>query len=285
MDPFIIPEFLQKTCNHSESGAAWLRHLPDNIRMLQERWALEIGEPILENASCSWVAPCIRENGSAAILKLGMPHSQAEGEIDGLLFWNGDPTVFLFEADRKINAMLLERCHPGTSLHVLTEAEQDPIIAGILRRIWAKPPDRNRFRSLQQMVREWTSGPTGTPENDYDYGLAEEGDQLREALAEDATEEVMLATDLHAGNILRAERERWLAIDPKPYYGDPTYDATQHLLNGKKRLASSPEQTISHFAELLQLDDKRVQRWLFARLASEERVSDQALARRIGLPR
>jgi streptomycin 6-kinase len=284
MSKFIIPYFLHRACSRSESGTNWLHHLPNNLCTLQERWSLKIDEPIVENASCSWVAPCTREDGSPAIFKLGMPHSQAEGEIAGLLFWDGDPTVFLFAVDREMNAMLLERCFPGTSLNALTETEQDPIVAGILRRLWAKAPDRDRFRSLPQMVREWTSGPTGTPEPEYDYGFCKEGDLLRTALAEEATEEFMLATDLHAGNILRAERECWLAIDPKPYYGDPAYDATQHLLNGKERLANNPGQTIFRFAELLELDGKRVQRWLFARLASESHISDQNLARNIGLP-
>lgn len=35
----------------------------------------------------------------------------------------------------------------------------------------------------------------------------------------------LLCTDLHAGNVLAAGRESWLATDPKPYLGDPTYDA------------------------------------------------------------
>jgi len=44
---------------------------------------------------------------------------------------------------------------------------------------------------------------------------------------------VLLATDLHAGNVLRAQREPWLVIDPKPFLGDPAYDATQHLFNSR----------------------------------------------------
>ncbi|KJS51935.1 kinase, partial [Streptomyces rubellomurinus subsp. indigoferus] len=31
--------------------------------------------------------------------------------------------------------------------------------------------------------------------------------------------------DLHARNILRSDREPWLAVDPKGYVGDPAYDA------------------------------------------------------------
>lgn len=281
MNSIVIPTFLEQVCRNSDTGTNWLNSLPKHIGRLRERWSLSIGDPIHENASCSWVAPCVRADGSDAILKLGMPHTQAASEIDGLSFWRGDPTIFLFEFDREANAMLLERCLPGTPLKSLPVAEQDPIVARILQRIWAKPPDKKTFRSLQNMVQEWTSGPDDQNEKGYDYGLLKEGDQLRTALAADATTEVMLATDLHAGNILRATREPWLAIDPKPYCGDPTYDATQHLLNDKERLRNDGIRTIARFADLVGVDAERLQRWLFARLASEARVSDQQLARKI----
>jgi streptomycin 6-kinase len=62
---------------------------------------------------------------------------------------------------------------------------------------------------------------------------------------------VLLATDLHAGNVLRARREPWRVIDPKPFVGDPAYDATQHLRNCGVRLRSDPDGTIRRFADLL----------------------------------
>ena len=64
-----------------------------------------------------------------------------------------------------------------------------------------------------------------------DAGLVREGLRLLKELPRTATMEVLLATDLHAGNVLRSEREPWLVIDPKPFVGDPAYDATQHLFN------------------------------------------------------
>ena len=51
---------------------------------------------------------------------------------------------------------------------------------------------------------------------------------------------MLLATDLHAANVLRAEREPWLVIDPKPFIGDPAFDATQHLFNCRARLHADP---------------------------------------------
>ncbi len=72
-----------------------------------------------------------------------------------------------------------------------------------------------------------------------------------------ADHHVLLCTDLHAGNILAAERERWLVIDPKPYVGDPTYDALQHILNCPDRLDADPSGFARRMAELLDLDPIR----------------------------
>jgi len=80
---------------------------------------------------------------------------------------------------------------------------------------------------------------------------------------------VLLCTDLHAGNILAAEREPWLLIDPKPYVGDPTYDAVQHLLNCDVRLHTEPDRLLARIADLLELDAERLRLWLFARCVQE----------------
>ena len=86
-----------------------------------------------------------------------------------------------------------------------------------------------------------------------------------------APAEVLLATDLHAGNVLRSQRQPWLVIDPKPFVGDPAYDATQHLFNCDTRLRSDPRGTICRFADLLGVDRERVRLWMFARAAAEPR--------------
>jgi streptomycin 6-kinase len=104
-----------------------------------------------------------------------------------------------------------------------------------------------------------------------DTGLVREGLRLFEELPRSAPIEVLLATDMHAGNVLRATREPWLVIDPKPFVGDPAYDATQHLFNCPARLRSDPRETIRRFAGLLGVDHERVRLWMFARAAAEPR--------------
>jgi streptomycin 6-kinase len=167
--------------------------------------------------------------------------------------------------------MLLERCEPGTVLRALPEPEQDVVIAGLLRRLWRPPCDPHPFRSLSAMTAYWGQETLADAERWPDTGIVSEGLRLSRELSCSAPTDVLLATDLHAGNVLRAQREPWLVIDPKPFVGDPAYDATQHLFNCGVRLRSDPEGTIRRFADLLGLDHERVRLWTFARAASDPR--------------
>ncbi len=80
-----------------------------------------------------------------------------------------------------------------------------------------------------------------------DAGLARDGLALFRELARNASSEVLLVTDLHAGNVLSSERMPWLIIDPKPYVGDPHYDVVQHLLNcdGSLRASGCQQELLS----------------------------------------
>ena len=100
--------------------------------------------------SCAWVAPVVLGNGARAVLKLGMPHVDGMDELQGLRFWDGDPTVRLLDTDAQLNAMLLERCEPGTTLRRLPEFEQDIVVAKLLRRLWRAPRHRTRSGPLRQ---------------------------------------------------------------------------------------------------------------------------------------
>ena len=268
----IIPERLIAACRGVSERSTWLERLPETIRDLQARWSLSLSTPLDGvDASCSWVAFGERRDGTRVILKLGMPHMEAAHEIQGLRFWNGDGIVRLLDADEDLNAMLLERCEAGTPLRELAEPEQDVVIARLLRRLWRTPTPPHPFRPLSSMLEDWSAETIANEEKWRDPGLVRSGLRLFEELSRPSTEDVLLTTDLHAGNVLRAQREEWLAIDPKPFVGDRTYDATQHLFNCKSRLAVSADSTIARFAALLEVNADRVRRWTFARAAAEPR--------------
>lgn len=267
-----VPERLISTWGASPEGAAWLGRLPGTLRELERRWSLTLGPPFDgPEVSAAWVAPVRRADGTRAVLKVGVPHMEADHEIDGLRFWDGDPMVRLIAADETLGAMLLERCEPGTALRALPEVDQDVVIAGLLRRLWRVPPAPHPFRPLSDMVDSWLEETAAAEARWPDPGLVRDGSRLFEELAHGSTAGVLLATDLHAGNVLRAWREPWLVIDPKPFVGDPAYDATQHLLNCRARVYEAPLPTIARFADLLEVDAERVRLWMFARAAAEAR--------------
>jgi streptomycin 6-kinase len=265
-----VPAGLAASCSGDPGRRAWLERLPALVDELARRWSLVLGPPFAgDEVSAAWVAPATRADGTAAVLKLGMPHFEAEHEIAGLRFWDGEPSVRLLAADEERGAMLLERCEPGTHLRALPEVEQDVLIAGLLNRLWRAPPEPHEFRPLAEMTAAWAAEALAGPVRDADPGLVQEGLRLFEELPRSADRHVLLATDLHAGNVLRARREPWLAIDPKPFVGDPAYDATQHLLNCEERLSSNPLALVARLAELCELDRERVRLWAFARIVTE----------------
>jgi streptomycin 6-kinase len=121
------------------------------------------------------------------------------------------------------------------------------------------------------MIAFWVAETIAAAPRWSDAALIRDGLRVLEKLARPSLEDVLLATDLHAGNVLRAQREPWLVIDPKPFVGDPAFDATQHLFNCKERVLGDPDTTIRRFADLLQVDEERVRLWMFARSAAEPR--------------
>jgi streptomycin 6-kinase len=235
---------------------------------LAERWSLTIHDV---DAAGSYVAYATRSDGSDAVLKIAMPHMEGEHEIQGLLLWNGDPSVHVLEHDVAMSAMLLERCMPGTPLRSLAEPEQDEILAALLKRMWRMPPDPHPFRPLAAMLEHWSAEAIADRARWRDAALVEEGLRLFRELPLTTSRAALLATDLHAGNVLRSAREPWLAIDPKPFLGDPAYDATQHLFNCWDRVKRDPRRMTRRMADLLEVDQERVWLWTFARAAVESR--------------
>lgn len=253
----------------------WTRTLPELVGELAERWTLRVGEPFQPGGYCSWVAPGRNLRGEDVVLKVEWSHTEAAHEADALRCWSGSGAVRLYAADAFDDtiALLLERCVPGTQLgRSAPEVAQDIVVAGLLRRLWRHPPPGHPFPPLQAMCDAWAAEfeeEFATSSDGVDPGLAREGAAMLRALPRTADRAVLLCTDLHAGNILAAQREPWLVVDPKPYVGDPACDPVQHMLNCMDRLRADPLGLAKRMADLLDLDAERVGLWLFARCVQE----------------
>lgn len=258
----------------AEGRTDWLARLPEVLADLGRRWGLALDEPFQPGGWTAWVAPGSDRTGREVVLKVIWSHDEAEFEAAGLEAWNGGGVVRLFEAasGSDWNALLLERCRPGTLLRERSEAEQDLVIGGLLRRLWIEPPAGAPFRPLAAMCAAWadeSAGFLGRPAGQLDEKMARHGLDLLRTLPESAPLVRLVSTDTHAGNVVAAEREPWLVIDPKPHVGDPHFDLVQHLLNCPSRLAAAPLALISRMAAITGLDAGRVRAWTFARCVQE----------------
>jgi len=271
----ILPEQLIANCRKVPERQEWLVSLPAMLEEVTSRWSLCIDAPFDHaDVTCSWVAAVLHADGTPAVLKIGMPHMEGADEIHGLRFWNGDPTVKLLEADDERGAMLLERCLPGYMLRSEPEEKQDLVIAALLKRLWRRSTSLNGihgFRHLSELLNVWRQETLDQAQHWPDAGLVREGLQIFEALGKPAPTNTLLATDLHAGNVLRSQRESWLVIDPKPFVGDPPYDVVQHLHNCETRLHADPRGMVKRLSELAEVDMDRLQLWTFARAAADPR--------------
>lgn len=285
MSSVLIPPALSEAAARDASRSRWLQALPDRIRRAERAWELRLGDPYLPGGQTAWVAPAVDAAGDELVLKISWRHPESEHEVDGLRHWDGDGAVRCI-ADaapaEDTRVLLVERCTPGADLGSLPEREQDVVIARLLRRLWSKAPAPDHpFETLAHMCGMWAESTArrlnqATAGLDADPGVVRAGLELMRELPASATDAVLLCTDLHAANVLSAKRESWLAIDPKPYVGDPAYDTTQHMLNCGERLATDPAGLADRMAALTGCEPERVRLWLFARCAQES-IGDPAL--------
>jgi streptomycin 6-kinase len=268
----------------------WLSALPGRIEEIAADWGLRLGEPYLPGGQCAWVAPVRAADGEDLVLKVAWRHREAEHEAAGLRHWDGDGAIRCHAArdlDDATTALLLERCRPGRPLAAVPPTQQDEIIAELLQRLWARPRRTGHpFDTLESLCNEWADTvETAYASNTHrlDPGLARAGLDILRTLPASTSTHVLLCTDLHAENVLSAEREPWLVIDPKPFIGDPAFDVVQHMLNCDDRLHTDPVGLLARMAGLLDLEPQRVRLWLFARCVQESAGSLTAgeLARRV----
>lgn len=275
-----VPRNLQASVDAGGSAwRAWLATLPARLEELKQRWGLDLGEPFEPGGNCSWVAPAVDRHGRDVVLKVAWPHTEALHEAEGLAALGGNGAVQLYELERPgepsgdTTAMLLERCRPGSELRERPEREQHAVVARLLQLAWAvELPADHSFRPLSVMADDWIQRAGTRFRADparLDAGLARDGLDLFRQLSRTGPGDVLLLTDMHAGNVLSAQRRPWLVIDPKPYVGDPHYDVLQHLLNCDQSLQTNPIGLLSEVADLAGLDAGRVRQWLFARCVLE----------------
>jgi len=254
---------------YGTAGIEWLSRLPSIIADCEQRWLLTVRPPF-EPLSYNYVAPAIRADGTDVVLKLGIPNPELLTEIEALRLFNGHGMVRLLDADPDQGVLLLERLKPGTPLSCLSDDGQATSIAAqVMRQLWRPAPSEHPFPTVAKWavglrrLREHFDGGCGP----FPRALVEVAEAHFAELIGSMAEPVLLHGDLHHENILTAERQPWLALDPKGLVGEPAYEVGALLRNPIPQLLAEPQpervlaRRVSQLAEELGFDRERLLGW------------------------
>jgi streptomycin 6-kinase len=269
-----IPAGLREGLAAEATSADWLAGLPALTAEYLDRWRLRRDGRVMHGV-CALVVPVRTTAGTPAVLKLTWPHEEATYEDRALAHWNGRGAVRLLAADSDAYVLLLERLHADRDLTTVLLDDALTCIGGLLRRL--NTPADGPFTKVADRVNDWATeigtvlrqSPNGVPRH------------LLEAVAAvladipSAGVPVLLHTDLHYENVLAADRDPWLAIDPKPMLGDAEYEVAPLLWNrwpeatGSNDLAGHLRRRADLVAEAADLDRGLVATWVVVREAVE----------------
>jgi streptomycin 6-kinase len=266
-------EIPARVLSYAERGplwADWIAGLRGLTTGLLDEWGLSIDGASM-HGECALVMPVLTAGEERAVLKVWWPHWEAEHEHLALRLWGGHGAVRLLRADPRRSAMLLERLDPSdlTTIDVLEACE---VIGGLYSRLHR--PATSEFRTLSGLCLDWARRlralplGCGLPPRYVDRTAA----LLDDFAADQSTDGRIIHTDLHYFNVLRGDREPWLAIDPKPLSGDPCYEIAPLLWNRWDEVTASNNvrwairQRFETTIDAAGLDEERAKAWVVARM-------------------
>ncbi|MBT2900464.1 APH(6)-I family aminoglycoside O-phosphotransferase [Streptomyces sp. McG3] len=274
-DSIHVPDGLAESYSRSsgEEGRAWVAGLPALVERCIDRWELKRDGGV-HSGEASLVVPVLRADGTRAALKLQMPREETTAALIGLRTWNGNGMVRLLDHDAPSSTMLLERLDGSHTLEAVEDDDEAMrILAGLLARLHSVPAPpglRGLGEIAAAMVEEVPSAVHSLTDPEDRSRLRGWASAVAELVGEPGDR--ILHWDLHYENVLAAEREPWLAIDPEPLVGDPGFDLWPALDTGWERIEATGDalrvvrRRFDLVTEALELDRGRAAGWTLARL-------------------
>ena len=265
-----LPDGILAMGSRGEAWAVWVRALPKLTREIVEEWQLSV-EGAVGHGHCSLILPVRTTSGRPAVLKIGFPDRESEHESLALQHWHGNGTVQLLRADPHRNALLLERLHDET-LSDVWDLDACEVVAERYARLHIPAPPQ--LRRLSTELGRWEAQLTALPRNApvprrlVEQCLAITGDFL----GDDDIDGRLLHADLHYDNVLAADREPWLVIDPKPLSGDPHFEPAPMLWNrwdevvASGNVRESVRRRFHTIVDTAGLDEDRAKDWAVLRV-------------------
>ncbi len=256
----------------NEAGEKWLSEIPNLIKEFEEKWSIKIGKPF--GLFINYVAPAMKTDGSDVVIKIGFPEDEEFiTEVNALKIFNGEGIVRLLDADLEKEVILLERLKPGIQLSLLEDdKEATRIIALAMKKLWKPVPSNHNFPTLADWSHgfQWYFDSIGKKDLPMSVEIVKEAQEIFSGLVGNPNEQYLLHGDLHHENVLSAQRESWLAIDPKGVIGEREYEVAAMLRNPHTKLLkmNDPKKVLRKrleiLSEILGFDEERIIKWGYA---------------------
>lgn len=278
-----IPERLQ-SLSTAPGGAAWLADLPLLVAESADAWALELGEPFL-GGYASYVCPARRSDGTGAVLKVQYPHLDCRDEAAALRDWDGDGAICLLDHHPARHALLLEQCHPGTPLSEVGQERALDVLIGLLPRLWVPVDDDAPYIRLADLARSWLADLPDRWEaagRAFERRLVDAACSLVDDLAGSQDQAVLVNQDLQGENVLAADREPWLAIDPKPVAGERAFGLSSIVRSSEFGHSSvDVHRRLDRTSAELGVDRERARGWTIAQAVAWSIEGDEVVRRNL----
>ncbi len=255
---------------HGDAGVRWLAEIPRLLGEIEGSWEVRIGPPY--ELSYNYVAPATDSAGRPCVVKLTVPGAaQLDREAAALDGFAGHGAIRLLDRDDSRGALLLERAEPGRELAELgpdRDGEATAILCSVLQRLSAQPPAHHMLSGVADYGADFVHYIERHPRTGpLPRRLVVRAAELLEQLSATAPRTVLLHGDLHHHNILRSQREPWLAIDPHGLIGDPGFEIGAMLYNpmtfDSEQLVRLLPSRLEQLCDLTGLETERVVAWGF----------------------
>lgn len=263
-----IPAGVSAMAARDADWQAWVNRLPAIVNELVRQWGVRLDGPAM-HGNCSLVLPVRTAQNVAAVMKVAFPDDESEHEHLALRRWKGDGAVVLLSAEPYRRGLLLERLHDA-DLTSVRDVDACRIVADLYRRIHV--PGLPQLRALSSSVERWNADLAALPRSaPIPRRLVEQAVALGRDLAADrSVPDRLLHADLHYANVLGAQRDPWLVIDPKPINGDPHYEVAPMLWNRWDEIAGDVRGGVRRrfwaLVDAAGFDEDRSRAWVVARM-------------------
>jgi streptomycin 6-kinase len=243
-----------------------------------DRWSLRLGTAY-DQSYVSVVFPATLSDGRSAVLKIQFPHRESEYEAEALRRWGGQGAVRLIDSDSSNLALLIERCEPGDHLSTSEPEEALRVMIELLPRLWVDAGEP--FISLCDEAAGWALRLPifwERARRPFEMELLDSALEALAALRESQGRQVLIHQDLHGDNVLRATREPWLVIDPKPVVGEREFSVSSIVRSYEFGHGREPViNRLDKLTSALNLNRERARLWSFAQTLAWAFEGDRVL--------